>query len=114
MIGLIWHKAFVGMKGPFDLKGFSRPIAAAACCWIGFIVVVFCLPQLNPVTDQTFNYSVVAVGIIAVGSITVWLLWARKWFTGPAAEVVEAMRLGVDVTEPGALEAKEEEIKAKA
>ena len=112
MIGLIWHKAFVGMKGPFDLKAFSRPVAAAACAWIGCITIIFCLPTANPVTDQTLNYTPVAVGIIAVGALLAWVLWARKWFTGPAAEVLEAFRLGVDATEPGALEAAEAAVKA--
>ena len=108
LIGLIWHKPFVAMKGPFNLGIMSRPIAAIAAAWIACITVVFCLPTQNPVTDQSFNYTVVAVGIIAVGSILAWLLWARKWFTGPAAGVMEAMRLGVDASEPGALEKKEE------
>jgi amino acid transporter len=107
MIGLIWHDAFNAMKGPFNLGVWSRPIAAAACAWIATITIAFCLPALNPVTDQTVNYSVVAVGIIAIGSISAWLISARKWFTGPRAEVAEAMRLGVDVTEPGALEGAE-------
>ena len=48
----------------------------------------------------------VAVGIIAVGAIVAWVLWARRWFTGPAPEIMEAMRLGVDSSEPGALETK--------
>jgi amino acid transporter len=107
LIGLVWHKAFVAMKGPFDLGAMSRPIAAVACTWIGCITVVFCLPTANPVGEQTLNYSAVAVGIIAVGAVVTWVFWARKWFTGPATEVFEALRLGVDVTDPGALEAAE-------
>ena len=106
LIGLIWHKPFVAMKGPFNLHSMSRPIAAAASAWIMFITVVFCLPAQNPVSDQTLNYTVVAVGIIAIGALLSWILWARRWFTGPAAEVMEAMRLGVDASEPGALEKK--------
>lgn len=113
MIGLIWHENFVAMKGPFNLKGMSRPIALAASVWIMLITVIFCLPTANPVTDQTLNYTVVAVGIIAIGSILSWVVWAHRWFTGPAAEVAEAMRLGVDASEPGALEKKESEIKAQ-
>ncbi|CCC13422.1 unnamed protein product [Sordaria macrospora k-hell] len=109
LIGLFWHKNFTAMKGPFNLGALSRPIAGAACLWICFITVVFCLPTANPVTSQTLNYTVVAVGIIAVGAIGSWVVWARRWFTGPAAEVAEAMRLGIDVTEPGALERKEKE-----
>ena len=106
LIGLFCPETFNAMKGPFNLKGLSRPIAAAACLWIAFITVVFCLPALNPVTSQTLNYTVVAVGIITAFAVGSWLLWAHRWFTGPAAEVAEAMRLGVDVTEPGALEEK--------
>ncbi|KAK0629458.1 amino acid/polyamine transporter I [Bombardia bombarda] len=109
LIGLIWHKEFSTMKGPFNLGVFSRPIAAVACLWVGFITVVFCLPTANPVTSQTLNYTVVAVGIIAIFAVGSWAVWARHWFTGPSAEVAEAMRLGVDVTEPGALEEREKQ-----
>lgn len=109
LIGVVWHESFVAMKGPFNLGRLSRPIAIAACAWIMTITVVFCLPTANPVSDQTFNYTVVAVGIIGIGAILSWVLWAHKWFTGPAAEVAEAMRMGVDLTEPGALEEKERE-----
>ena len=101
------------MKGPFNLGPYSRFIAAAACAWICCITVVFCLPESNPVTEQTLNYTVVAVGIIAVGSLGYWLLFARHWFTGPGAEVAEAMRLGVDPSEPGALEERVEEEKSR-
>jgi amino acid transporter len=112
MIGLICHKSFTAMKGPFTLKAFSRPIAATACGWIMLITIVFCLPTSNEVTSQTLNYTVVAVGIIAIGASAVWVLSARKWFTGPAADIAEAMRLGVDPLEPGALEQKEAEEEA--
>ncbi len=109
LIGLMYHRSFTAMKGPFNLHGLSRPIAAAACLWIGFIVVVFCLPTVNPVTSQTINYTVVAVGIITVFALGSWVVWAHRWFTGPSAEVSEAMRLGVDITEPGALEEREKQ-----
>lgn len=112
LIGLIWGKNFENIKGPFNLRFMSKPVAIVACAWIGCITVIFCLPTANPVTDQTLNYTVVAVGIIAVGSIGAWALWARKWFTGPKEEVMEALRLGVDASEPGALETKEKEAKS--
>ncbi|KAI0101699.1 amino acid/polyamine transporter I [Nemania sp. FL0031] len=100
LLGLIWHKEFTAMKGPFNLGALSRIIAFIAVAWIISITVFFVLPTANPVTSQTLNYTVVAVGIIAVGATAAWIPWARKWFTGPAAEVTEAMRLGVDLTEP--------------
>ena len=108
LIGIIWHDSFTAMKGPFNLGPFSRVVAAAACAWIGYITVAFCLPTVNPVTDQTINYACVAVGIIGLGSITSWVLWAHKWFTGPDKEVRDALRLGIDVTDPGALEGQAE------
>ncbi|KAI0912367.1 amino acid/polyamine transporter I [Ustulina deusta] len=103
LLGLIWHREFVAMKGPFDLKGLSRIVAFIAVGWIIAISVFFVLPTANPVTSETLNYTVVAVGIIAIGAIGSWVLWARKWFTGPAAEVTEALELGVDLTDPEAV-----------
>lgn len=35
------------------------------------------------------NYTPVAVGIIFVFSLGSWVLWARKWFTGPVGHMVE-------------------------
>jgi len=95
------------MKGPFNLGLLSRPVAIIAVLWICFITIIFCLPTANPVTSQTLNYTVVAVGIIAVFSVSIWLVSARKWFVGPVKEIQEAERLGVDLDEPGALEAAE-------
>jgi len=50
------------------------------------------------------------VGIIAIFSLTVWFVTARKWFVGPIREIEEAEALGVDITQPGALEHAEEEM----
>jgi amino acid transporter len=107
MIGLINPTSFNAIKGPFNLKAASRPIALVACAWIAAITVIFCLPTANPVTSQSLNYTVVAVGIIAIFSVGSWIVWVRTWFTGPAKDVAEAIRLGVDVLEPGALEERE-------
>lgn len=101
------------MKGPFNLGPLSRPVAFIAVAWIGFITIIFCLPTTNPVTSQTLNYTVVAVGIIGIFSVGAWLVWARKWFIGPVREIEEAGRLGVDLLEPGALESAEAELERK-
>lgn len=110
LIGLVWHKNF--KKGPFDLGVMSRPIAAVACLWIGFITIIFCLPNANPVTSQTLNYTCVAVGIVAVGAFGSWFLWAHKWFVGPLRQIA-AEEAGVDIERPGALEEAEMEGKIK-
>lgn len=74
--------------------------------WIGFITIIFCLPNLNPVTDQTLNYTPVAMGIVALATFGSWFLWAKRWFTGPIRQI-EAEALGVDIDRPGALEQAE-------
>ncbi|CAG8972206.1 hypothetical protein HYALB_00010985 [Hymenoscyphus albidus] len=94
LIGLIYHKQFNARKGPFNLGIFSRVVAFVAVAWISFITIIFCLPTANPVTSQTLNYTIVAVGIIAIGSCGVWIVSARKWFVGPQKEIREA-ELGV-------------------
>ena len=50
--------------------------------------VVFVLPTAYPVTTKTLNYAPVAVGIVLVGSLTVWVLpviGAHKWYQGAGA-----------------------------
>lgn len=79
-LGMIWRSNF--KRGAFNLGRASIPIAVVACLWIGFITVAFCLPTINPVTSKTLNYTGVAVGIVAFGSIGSWVFWARNWFTG--------------------------------
>jgi hypothetical protein len=107
LIGLIYAREFNARKGPFNLGIFSRPVALIAVCWIGFITIIFCLPTTNPVSSTTLNYTVVAVGIIAIFSLTSWVLWAHRWFVGPVRELEEAAALGVDITVPGELEKAE-------
>lgn len=58
-------------------------------------------------TKNTLNYTVVAVGIIAIFSLTSWVVWAHRWFVGPVRELEEAAALGVDITVPGELEKAE-------
>ena len=104
LISAIYHDTF--RKGPFDLKQFSRPVAFIGSTYVGFIVIVFCLPTANPVTSQTVNYTPVAVGIIALWVGASWLLWAHKWFKGPIRQI-EAEQQGINISEPGELEAAE-------
>ncbi|KDQ12281.1 hypothetical protein BOTBODRAFT_34561 [Botryobasidium botryosum FD-172 SS1] len=103
---LLSHKTFA--KRPFHLGKLSLPIAFAAVLWIVFISIVFILPQINPVTSQTLNYSVVAVGIVVAYSLGFWYISARHWYTGPIKQI-EAEEMGIDVSEPGALERAQEE-----
>ena len=106
LIGLLYPKNF--KKGPFNLQAFSRPIALIACLWIGFIVIIFCLPNVNPVTSQTLNYTPVAVGIVSLWAFGTWFLSARKWFVGPIRQI-HAEEMGIDIDDPGAMEQAEAE-----
>ena len=83
-----------------------------ACLYIGFITIVFCLPELNPVTSQTLNYTPVAVGIVAAWAFGSWFLWARKWFTGPIRQIEEE-RMGIDISDPAKMVQAEEKLDEK-
>ena len=106
LIGLINPQGFV--HGPFNLGKFSKPVAVAACLWIGFITIIFCLPNANPVDSQTLNYTPVAVGIVTLWCFGSWFLWARKWFKGPIRQI-EAEVGGVNVDDPDAMDRAEKE-----
>ncbi len=85
---VIYADRFV--RGPFHLGKLSYPIAIAAVFWIAFISIVFCLPELNPVNSQTFNYAPVAVGIVITFSLGFWAISARMWFAGPVKQIAGA------------------------
>ncbi|TFK38346.1 APC amino acid permease [Crucibulum laeve] len=94
---VVYRDQFV--RGPFHLGAFSYPVAITAVAWIMLISIVFILPQVNPVDSQTFNYAIVAVGIVITYSVGFWLLSARKWFTGPVKQIA-AEEMGIDVMVP--------------
>ncbi|MGW5054016.1 amino acid permease [Actinokineospora sp. NPDC004072] len=72
--------------GPWTLGRWSRPVGIAAVGWVGFITVLFMLPQVSPVTAETFNYTPVAVLVVLGFAGVWWLVSARRWFTGPKVE----------------------------
>jgi len=98
---VIYAEDFV--RGPFHLGIFSFPVAITAVTWIAFISIIFILPQVNPVNSQTFNYSVVAVGIVIIYSAGFWLISARKWFVGPIKQISSERDNTMDL---GEMEAK--------
>ncbi|MCG7202353.1 amino acid permease [Streptomyces arenae] len=61
--------------GPWNLGRFSKVVGWTAVLWVGFVTVLFCLPQVSPVTIHSFNYSVVVfVGML----LAAWVLWVTK------------------------------------
>lgn len=67
-------------RGPWHLGRWSRPIGILAVAWVGFITVLFMLPQVSPVTVDTFNYAPVAVLVVLGFAAIWWLASARHWF----------------------------------
>jgi amino acid permease (GABA permease) len=74
-------------RGPWHLGRWSRPVGIIAVVWIGFISILFILPQVAPGnTLQTFNYSIVAVGVVLLYAGGYWFLSAKNWFKGPKVQ----------------------------
>src|SRR5438270_9724725 len=73
-------------RGPWHLGRWSRLVGTIAVVWIAFIAVLFVLPQVYPITLTTFNYSIVAVAVVVIGTGVWWLVSARNWFRGPRVQ----------------------------
>jgi amino acid permease (GABA permease) len=73
-------------RGPWHLGRWSRPIGILAVAWVAFITVLFMLPQVSPVTAETFNYTPIAVLVVLGFAGIWWLVSARRWFTGPKVQ----------------------------
>jgi len=73
-------------RGPWHLGRWSYVVGTIAVIWVCIIVVLFMLPQVGPIGIKTFNYAVVAVGVVLAFSGGWWLVSARKWFTGPKVQ----------------------------
>ncbi len=72
--------------GPWNLGRWSRPVGIIAVAWVVFITVLFMLPQVSPVTAETFNYTPLAVLVVLGFAGIWWLVSARNWFTGPKVQ----------------------------
>ncbi|KAG0615789.1 hypothetical protein M758_5G067200 [Ceratodon purpureus] len=77
------RRSFVA--GPVNLgpRWVSLSIGWMGVLWVGTITVLFSLPVVYPVNDQTLNYTPVAVGGLFVLVVGSWVLYAHKWFKGP-------------------------------
>jgi hypothetical protein len=73
--------------GPWNLGRWSALVGWTAIGWVGVICVLFVLPPASPITVQTFNYTIVAVGVVGLGAWLWWILSARNWFTGPRSTI---------------------------
>jgi len=73
-------------RGPWHLGRWSALVGWTAVIWVGFISILFMLPQKSPVDRNTFNYAPIAVLVVLGFAGIWWLVSARKWFTGPRVQ----------------------------
>src|SRR2546429_2196262 len=75
--------------GPWNLGRWSPLIGWTAIVWVIIICVLFVLPTASPITATTFNYTIVAVGVVIAAVSVWWAVSAKNWFTGPRHNIDE-------------------------
>jgi amino acid transporter len=73
-------------RGPWHLRQYSYVVGWIAVVWIAFIAILFILPQVSPITLQTFNYAIIAVGVVMAYATIYWFASAKNWFKGPKVQ----------------------------
>lgn len=73
-------------RGPWHLGRWSKAIGVVSVAWVVVITVLFMLPQVSPVTWETFNYAPVAVLVVLGFAGVWWQVSARNWFLDPGHE----------------------------
>ncbi|XP_023927082.1 amino-acid permease BAT1 homolog isoform X1 [Quercus suber] len=79
------HKSFI--PGPFNLGRYGILVGWIAVLWVATISVLFSLPVSYPITNETLNYTPVAVGCLVILVIASWIFSARHWFRGPITNI---------------------------
>jgi amino acid transporter len=77
-------------RGPWHLGRWSRAIGVVSVIWVAVITVLFMLPQVAPVTWETFNYAPIAVLAVLGFAALWWVASARYWFLNPEHERTRA------------------------
>ncbi|XP_075635158.1 amino-acid permease BAT1 homolog isoform X2 [Castanea sativa] len=79
------RKSFI--PGPFNLGRYGILVGWVAVLWVVTISVLFSLPVSYPITNETLNYTPVAVGCLFILVISSWIFSARHWFRGPITNI---------------------------
>ncbi|XP_050273816.1 amino-acid permease BAT1 homolog [Quercus robur] len=79
------RKSFI--PGPFNLGRYGILVGWIAVLWVATISVLFSLPVSYPITNETLNYTPVAVGCLFILVIASWVFSARHWFRGPITNI---------------------------
>lgn len=53
--------------------------------WVIFVTVLFCLPQVSPITTDSFNYAGVALFAVLVLAWVLWLTRGRRHYKIPTS-----------------------------
>ncbi|MEW1719745.1 amino acid permease [Streptomyces sp. NPDC093109] len=70
--------------GPWSLGRWSRPVGWTAVVWVGCVTVLFCLPQVSPVTVDSFNYAPLALLAVLVLAAVLWAVRGHRHYGIPA------------------------------
>ncbi|KAL0079629.1 amino acid/polyamine transporter I [Phycomyces blakesleeanus] len=73
--------------GPWHLGRFSIVIGYISSAWLLFTCALFICPTEAPVTADNMNYAVIPFVVIMAFSTGYYMIWGRKWFTGPVRVV---------------------------
>ncbi|CAF1446119.1 unnamed protein product [Rotaria magnacalcarata] len=76
------------LRGPFHLGSFSRFINIVSLIWINFIIVLFALPTIYPISSITMNYTSIGVLSILICSGFAYFCSAKYWFEGPVTNLI--------------------------
>ncbi|XAR52460.1 hypothetical protein NMG60_11020554 [Bertholletia excelsa] len=79
------RKSFI--PGPLNLGRYGVVAGWVAVIWVATISVLFSLPVAYPITEETLNYTPVAVGGVLILVVSSWIFSARCWFRGPITNV---------------------------
>ncbi|MET7794630.1 amino acid permease, partial [Micrococcus luteus] len=84
--------------GPWNLGRWSKPVGWTAVAWVVFVTVLFCLPQVSPITSDSFNYAGVALLAVLVLAWVLWLTRGRRHYKIPTlGSTAEHTALAEDV-----------------
>lgn len=103
MCRLVWGRDRF-QPGEFYMGFLSKPIAIVAVVWLLFGLVLSMFPSDGPNPSRklapflmmnlmltsiadSMNYTIVLNGFVWVASATYYILFARKWYTGPKMTV---------------------------
>ncbi|KAG2489302.1 hypothetical protein HYH03_012134 [Edaphochlamys debaryana] len=87
----LWNGRRGFLAGPFFLgPNVSYANNIVSVVWVGFVTILFCLPQYYPVTLLNMNWAgpILALALaFALGWYYLPVVGARKWFIGPRANL---------------------------